>query len=114
MKIKEILDGHLKKSSAHHDALAKCNHKLAECHKAAADVHENQTIALAHRDLSDHHSNIAKAHEARQADFEALREHLAEASDATVLDSHEGETRDMQHAAAAGRDGFLKRMGLEV
>jgi hypothetical protein len=110
MTVKEHLDSHLKKSSVHHDAMARANRRLAECHKAAANAHENQTIASAHRELSEHHESVAKAHQARQEDFEALREQLAAGSGAEVFDSREGETRNMQHAA--GRDGFLKRVGL--
>ena len=112
MTIKEVFDSHLKKSSAHHDALAKSNRALAKSHSAAANACDQglPTLSRHHRDLSEHHENLAKAHQARQADFEALRENLAEASDATVLDKHEGETRNMQHAL--GYSDLLKAMRL--
>jgi len=100
MTIKEVFDSHLEKSSAHHDAIAKCNRAMAKAHKNAADAHTDQVVAQAHRDISEHHGSLAKAHQARQEDFETLRENLAAASDADVLGSHEGETRDMQHAAS--------------
>ena len=101
MKIKEIVDGHLKKSSAHHDALAKCHRSLSKAHGDAAEAHTNQVVAQAHRDIAKCHSDLSKAHEMRQADFEALRESLAAGSGADVFDSHESETRDLQSVRSA-------------
>ena len=112
MTVKEHLDSHLKKSSAHHSALAKSHRKLAECHKAASDAHSDPSVAAAHRDLAEHHETIAKAHAQRGEDFEALRASLAAASGADVLDSHESETRNMQGVLSAGHNSFLKRVGL--
>jgi hypothetical protein len=109
MTVKELADEHLKKSTAHHDALAQHHARISKCHKDAASAHSDQTVAQAHRDLSKCHSDLSKAHEMRQGDFENLRERLAEASDATVLDSHESETRDMQNSTTSG---FLKRCGV--
>lgn len=110
MTIKEVFDSHLKKSSAHHDALAKCNRAMAKAHKDAADSHKDQVVAQAHRDISEQHGNLAKAHQKRQADFEALRENLAAASDATVLDSHADASDELRTASTYG--DLLKSMRL--
>ena len=40
-----------------------------------------------HRDQAELHKAYAEQHELRQEDFERLRQKLAEASDATVLDA---------------------------
>jgi len=109
MTLKEHLDAHLKKSAAHHDAIAKSHHSLSKAHGDAANAHTDQVVAQAHRDIAKTHSDLSKAHEKRQADFDNLRETLAAGSGADVLDSHEGATRDMQRSA---HDGFMKRIGL--
>jgi hypothetical protein len=113
MTVKELADEHLKKSAAHHDALAQHHGKISKCHKDAASSHSDQTVAQAHRDLAEHHETIAKAHAQRGEDFEALRQSLAEVSGAEVFDSHESETREMHSVrSVAGRDDFLKRTGV--
>lgn len=110
MTIKELLDQHLKKSAAHHDSLARCNQKMAKAHADAAEAHErtNPMLARAHRDCADGHSNFAKSHQARQKDFDDLREALAEASDAEILDSHSDAGDDLKTAAGFG--DLLKSM----
>lgn len=100
MTTAELVDGHLKRMAARHDAFAKAHRGVAKGHLDAAGHHmaTNPTLAQIHRDVSQHHSNLHKAHQACQEDFDNLREALAEASDADVLDSHANETRNMQHA----------------
>jgi hypothetical protein len=112
MTIAEIVDGHLKKSAARHDAFAKRHSGIAKGHSDAADAHQatNPRLARIHRDISEQHSNLHEDHQACQEDFENLREALAAASDADVLNSHESETRDMQHAR--GFTDLLKSMRL--
>jgi hypothetical protein len=109
MNAKELICSHCTKSASHHDALAKAHRKIAKAHVAAADAGKDQTIAQAHRDLATHHVAVAEVHDDQQKHFELMREELAEASDAEVLDSRQDSTRDMQHAA---RDGFLRAIGV--
>lgn len=112
MTVKEILDSHLKKSASHHDVMAKNCRTMAKAHADAADAHErtNQMLARAHRDCADGHSNLAKSHQARQQDFDDLREALSEASDAEIVDSHSDDTSDLKTAAGFG--DLLKTMRL--
>jgi hypothetical protein len=110
MTIKEVFDSHLKKSSVHHSSLANSNLSLSKAHENAAHAHTDQVVAQAYRDIAKCYSELCKAHEQRQEDFDNLREALAEASGADVLDSRRDSTRDMQHALA--RDGFLKAIGV--
>jgi hypothetical protein len=112
MTIAELVDGHLKKMAARHDAFAKGHRGVAKSHLDAADHHTaaNPTLSQIHRDISDHHSILYKSHQACQQDFEDLREGLAVASDAEVLDSHSDAGDDLK--TAAGYGALLKSMRL--
>ncbi|MGB7283313.1 MAG: hypothetical protein WBE13_13705 [Candidatus Acidiferrum sp.] len=112
MTIKELVDSHLKKSASHHNVMAKNCLTMAKAQADVAVAHErtNPMLARAHRDCADCHSNFAKSHQARQQDFEDLREALAEASDADVSENHSDAGDDLKTAAGFG--DLLKNMRL--
>lgn|SRR5215472_2179633 len=98
MTSKEHFLNHLERAAYSHGELAATHRKIAKSHgllaKAFKDDGES-VIAQHHDDLSHHHNLAGDHHDARQADYETLREHWANASGADVIDSHEDSTRDM-------------------
>lgn len=110
MTDREHVEQHLKEQAAHHAEKAKQIRKRAASHEALAKSHAaNQETAQHFRDLASCDKAEAAEHESQQASFEAKREQLAAGSGATVFDSHEDSTRDMQDNATSD---FLKRCGV--
>jgi len=82
---------HLARAAASHGELAKSHRSIARSHAQLSKAFKDDgqsVISQHHDDLAHHHNEAGDHHDARQQDYERLREHWANASGADVIDEH--------------------------